>query len=852
MIRNLILFSLRFPVVVLALAVVMLAAGGIQLHRARWDVFPEFAPPQVVVQTEAPGLSADEVEQLVALPVEAALAGVSRIQVLRSSSVQGLCVATAIFEEGTNVLVARQLVAERLSEVRSALPDTAENPRLMPLTSSTSRLLMIGLTPGRQQSREQLRTFCDWTLRRRLQAVPGVAHVEVFGGEVKQYQIAVSPLRSQEHGVTLEEVVAAGRQATGFGGAGFVETANQRLSIRQRTRIERPEDLGAAPVAVRDGVSLTLDKVADVRVAAADRVGSSTINGEPGVLLVVHKQPDFNTLTVTSAVQRALNELKDSLPPGTTLHPLLFRQATFIERAIGNLSRSLLFGCGLVTLVLVAFLMNWRVLLISLAAIPLSLMGAILVLLGAGVSLNAMTLGGLAIALGEVVDDAIVDVENVLRRLHENARLPNPRPRFDVVLSASLEVRSAVVFASFIVMLVFLPVFFLEGLAGKLFGPLGLAYVVAILVSLGVALTVTPALCLLMLTDRATRSEHEPWLVRQSNRLYRGTLPFFLHRPRLVIGFGLLTLVASGAFAANSPAYSKWYPAGSRTPAVSLERISPMTVSTSRPSVLQVTSSRRRPCSRLIMLGVSDSEIQTSLMFGPHVSSDRSARPICCATVCTPSIRSSSAASFWPTRSLSTSELSGLPAMNTTKFDSRKSGSSSPPRNGRQAQDPDWCLQGHEEAGWARRGETQSDLAASRKPVGLTGNTDGLGEITRSCRRWRADDQPRNERLLSDEIANRTANGHPPNFIEFEKAICPPAARDRRLYPMACQMPVIRTSWVSSPVCWIIKVVYARVDPLRLSRNKDCSKFGNGGRILRANGRDEGATSCVQGSVVGW
>ncbi|AMV16476.1 efflux RND transporter permease subunit [Planctomyces sp. SH-PL14] len=553
MIRHLILFSLRFPIVVVALAAVMSAAGILQLRRARWDVFPEFAPPQVVVQTEAPGLSADEVEQLVARPVEAALAGVSRIQVLRSSSVPGLCVATAIFEEGTNVLVARQLVAERLAEARTALPDFTETPRLMPLTSSTSRLVMIGLTAGAGgagdagRDDERLRTFCDWTLRRRLQAVPGVAHVEVFGGSVKQYQIQFSPLRGQEYGVTLDEVVAAGRQATGFGGAGFIETANQRLSIRQRTRIEHPEDLAAAPVAVRDGVSLPLGKVADVKVAAADRVGSSTINGEPGILLVVHKQPDFNTLTVTASVRAALDELKEALPEGSTLHPLLFRQATFIERAIGNLSDSLLIGCVLVAAVLIAFLMNWRVLLISLAAIPLSLTGALLVLLGSGVSLNAMTLGGLAIALGEVVDDAIVDVENVLRRLHENALSSTPRSRFDIVLSASLEVRSAVVFASFIVMLVFLPVFFLDGLAGKLFGPLGLAYVVAILVSLVVALTVTPALCVLMLNESTSRSAAEPWLVRHTNRLYRWMLPFFLRRSRLVIGLSLLALAASAA-----------------------------------------------------------------------------------------------------------------------------------------------------------------------------------------------------------------------------------------------------------------------------------------------------------------
>jgi CzcA family heavy metal efflux pump len=546
MIRSLILFSLRFPWVVVGLAIGLLVAGAVRLQHARWDVFPEFAPPQIVVQTEAPGLSTEEVEQLIAVPVESVLGGVSRLKTLRSSSVPGLCVATAVFEEGTNVLTARQLVSERLTAIRTLLPDFAENPRLMPLTASTSRLVMIGLTSEGASSPQMLRTLADWTVRRRLQAVPGVAHVEVFGGDVKQYQIQVSPLRLQEYGVTLDEVVSAGRQATGFGGAGYLETANQRLPIRQRTRLEGVEDLAAVPVAVRDGVSLTLEQVADIRVAPADQVGSTTINGQPGVLLVVHKQPDFNTLAVTASVNSALDELRASLPADVTLHPLLFRQAAFIERAISNLSHSLLVGCGLVTVVLVLFLMNARVLLISLTAMPLSLMGAILMLLSGGATLNAMTLGGLAIALGEVVDDAIVDVENVLRRLQENRLKAHPLPIFDVVLDASLEVRSAVVYASFIVMLVFLPVFFLDGLAGKLFGPLGLAYVVAILVSLAIALTVTPAMCLLMLGTKGSLAEREPWLVRFSNAVYRRVLPPFIHRPAWVLLCAFAMLVAAG------------------------------------------------------------------------------------------------------------------------------------------------------------------------------------------------------------------------------------------------------------------------------------------------------------------
>ena len=546
MVRWLITFALRFPPVILLLAVVLLLAGGLALRNAQWDVFPEFAPPQIVVQTEAPGFSAEEVEQLVAIPIESALNGVSHLKTLRSSSVPGLSVVTAIFEEGTRILDARQLVSERLVEVTAALPKAVAMPRMMPLTSSTSRLLMLGLT-SETATPMQLRTLADSTFRRRLQGVAGVAHVEVFGGEVKQYQVLITPERLRQYDVTLSQVIAAARSATGFGGAGFIETANQRLPIRQRTRIESPADLAAVPVAFREGVPLPLGTIAEVQVGAADSVGSATIDGLPGVMLVIHKQPDCNTLTVTENVRRALDDLSAALPLGVVLHPALFRQATFIERAVGNLRSSIIVGCLLVAVVLAAFLFQWRTLAISLTAIPLSLLGAILVLRVCGASLNAMTLGGLAIALGEVVDDAIVDVENVLRRLVENRQLPEPQPVFDVVLAASLEVRSAVVYASFIVMLVFLPVFFLEGLAGKFFGPLGFAYVTAILVSLVVALTVTPAMCLLLLRGVKADAEKETMLVRLCNALYRKMLPPFLNRPFLTLSIAVLLLAGAGA-----------------------------------------------------------------------------------------------------------------------------------------------------------------------------------------------------------------------------------------------------------------------------------------------------------------
>jgi Cu/Ag efflux pump CusA len=372
-------------------------------------------------------------------------------------------VVTAIFEAGTNILDARQLVNERLGELGPQLPAGVSTPRLTPLAASTSKMLMVGLT-SETGSLEELRTLADWTMQSRLRAVRGVAHVEVFGGDVKQYQILVRPERLQQAQLSLAQVVTAARQSTGFGGAGFVETPTQRLPIQQRTRIESPDDLAAATVMIERGVPITLGQVADVTVGSRDKVGDAVINGKRGVLLVIHKQPSFNTLAVTEDVQVALESLRQSLPDGIDMHVDLFRQATFIERAISNLNAAIVVGAVLVALILIAFLFQWRTVVISLTAIPLSLLGAVLILRACGASLNAMTLGGLAIALGELVDDAIVDVENVLRRLRENRRRPDPAPPLQVVLSASLEVRSAVVYASFIVILVFVPVFFMGGL----------------------------------------------------------------------------------------------------------------------------------------------------------------------------------------------------------------------------------------------------------------------------------------------------------------------------------------------------------------------------------------------------
>jgi CzcA family heavy metal efflux pump len=561
MLRSIITFCLRFRLVVLLLAGILVVGGGVAIQQAPWDVFPEFAPPQIIIQTESSGLSTEEVERLVTVPVESALGGMTRLETLRSSSISGLSVVTAIFEEGTNILSARQFVKERLDEIAPLLPQGVEPPRMVPLTASTSRLLLVGLT-STKTSLQDLRTLAEWTLGKRLRAVRGVAHVEFFGGEIKQYQVLVRPDRMRFYNVTLDEVTAAAKQATGFGGAGFIETSNQRLPIRQWTRIESTADLGAAPVAVQDGVPITLADVAEVKIAAADKVGEAAVNGRPGVLLSIHKQPYSDTLAVTRDVQAALEEMRSSLPQDVEMNAAMFRQANFIERALGNLNVAIAIGCLLAIAVLIAFLYQWRTAAISLSAIPLSLLGAILVLRAFGASLNTMTLGGLAISIGVVVDDAIVDVENVVRRLRENRHLPRPRSTMSVILDACMEVRSAVVYASFIVILVILPVLFLPGLGGTFFRPLGYAYIIAILISLLVAVTVTPALCLLMLRKSVGRtppsgqvtagsrpslsdSDREPPLVRFLKYIYGKVLNTVLDHPWITLASAACLLVAS-------------------------------------------------------------------------------------------------------------------------------------------------------------------------------------------------------------------------------------------------------------------------------------------------------------------
>jgi CzcA family heavy metal efflux pump len=535
--------SIRFRGIVIALVCVLLGYGVYSFRQARYDVFPEFAPPQVTVQTEAPGLAPEQVEILVTQPIENSLNGLPRLRTMRSTSIQGLSVIVITFDPSTDVYRDRQTVAERLAALEARLPVGVGSPTMTPLTSSTSLVLVAGLTSD-QRSLMDLRTIAEWTIRPRLLAVPGVAKVDVFGGEARSLQIQVRPDDLTRFGVGLDEVLSAARRATGVRGAGFIENGNQRIVLQSEGQSIAPEALARTVLVNHGGASVTLANVATVVDAPQPAIGAAAIDGKIGVVLNIHTQFAANTLEVTRRLQAAFGDLRPGLAQaGIVLRDDLFRPADFILTATNNVWTSLLIGAALVVAVLFLFLFDLRTAVISCTAIPLSLLAAIVVLQRFGVALNTMVLGGLAISVGVVVDDAVVDVENIVRRLRENARLTQPRPIARVVLDACLEVRAAVVYATFAVLLVVLPIVTLSGVAGRLFAPLGIAYALAVLASLLVTLTATPALAMAFLGRRPLLSSDPP-LIRWSRRHYESLLRRIVQHPRSAIAVaGMVTLL---------------------------------------------------------------------------------------------------------------------------------------------------------------------------------------------------------------------------------------------------------------------------------------------------------------------
>ena len=546
--RHLIRWSLLNRVAVLALAAALLAWGGVVASRMSVDVLPDITAPTVTVMTEAPGMAPDEVETLITLQLETALNGVPRLRRLRSSSGIGLSIVWVEFDWDVDPYRARQVVAERLQTARDGMPASAGAPTVAPMSSIMGEIMFLGLTGKKNVDPMSLRDVARWQVRRRLLSIRGVSQVMPIGGQLKQIQVVLDPAAMRRLRVGHRQVLAALRSASTNRPGGFHVSGHQEYLIRGVARARTLEEVGLTVVARRGGAPVLLRQVAHVQPGPAPSRGTGSIDGQPAVVLAVVKAPAADTLALTRRIDEALDSLTGSLPKGVSLYRKGFRQARFIEVAIGNVTRHIVESSVLLTVLLFLFLMSWRTTLISLVALPLSLITGLLVLRALGDGINTMTLGGLAIAIGALVDDAIIDVENVHRRLRQRAALPveEREPLLSTVLSASLEIRPSIVHATLVIVIVFLPLLFLSGLEGRLMVPLGTAYVASLLASLAVAVTVTPALCLILLRRVPSPEEKgEPVLAWCLKAAYTPLLDAALKRPRLVAAVSLAGVALS-------------------------------------------------------------------------------------------------------------------------------------------------------------------------------------------------------------------------------------------------------------------------------------------------------------------
>ena len=568
MIRAIVVASLKLRYIVILLAAGMMVYGVTQLRKMPVDVFPEFAPPRVVIQTATNGLSAEEAESFVTVPLEQALNGVDGLEIMRSKSVPDQSSIEMLFNPGTDELLARQLVQERMQTVIPSLPTWAAPPVMMPPVSVTGRFMKIGITSD-TMALTDMSMVAYWTIRARLMQVPGVANIAIWGERIKLPQVQVDPKRMTANNVTLNEVMETTSQALDVGllqfargnvvgTGGFIDSPNQRIHIQSVSSILSAKELAQVPIHDKkkaDGSPLILSDVANVVVDTWPLIGDAVVNGGPGLLLIVEKYPWANTLEATKGVEDAIEELKPGLPE-LQIDSTIFRPADFIEVAFHNLKLALLLGCALVAAIIAAFLFEWRTALISLLAIPLSLMAGLLVLYFAGATLNTMILAGFVIAIGVVVDDAIIDVENIVRRLREYRQQGIKRSTARIILEASLEVRQAIIHATLIDVVVLIPIFFIGGLSGAFFQPLAVSYGLAVLASMVVALTITPALCYIFLRN-APIEHREPIFVRWLHCIYGPVLSRIIRRPGpvfaatalvMLVGLAVLPLLGESLF----------------------------------------------------------------------------------------------------------------------------------------------------------------------------------------------------------------------------------------------------------------------------------------------------------------
>lgn len=548
MLNRLIKLSLQNRFLVIVAASLLLIFGSITASNMEVDVFPDLTAPTVVVLTEAHGMAPEEVEKLVTFPIETSVNGATNVRRVRSSSSAGISIVWVEFEWDTDIFKARQIVNEKISAVSEKLPQGVGIPTMGPQSSIMGEIMLISLTAD-STSQIDLRTMADWTLRPRLLATGGVSQVVVIGGEYKQYQILASPQKMRTYDISLTELLAACKEANGNSSGGFISEYSNEYIVKGIGRTADIDELKKSLIKKVDGVPVKIEDVAEVIIGAASKIGDGSLKGEPAVIMTVMKQPATNTLELTDKIDLAIEEMKTTLPADVHINTKIFRQADFINASISNVQKTLIEGTIFVVIILFLFLMNWRATFISLLAIPVSLIVAILTLKWLGFTINTMSLGGMAIAIGDLVDDAIIDVENVFKRLKENARLPMPeqRDKLTVVFDGSFEIRSSIINATFIIIVAFLPLFFLSGMEGKLLAPLGIAFIVSLFASLIVSLTLTPVLASFLLTKdkMLLKQNKESWLVENLNRLYQKALIKAMQfRRTVLIGAGALFLIS--------------------------------------------------------------------------------------------------------------------------------------------------------------------------------------------------------------------------------------------------------------------------------------------------------------------
>ncbi|MCY7411136.1 MAG: CusA/CzcA family heavy metal efflux RND transporter [Chitinophagales bacterium] len=548
MLNRIISFSLHNRILVVVASILLIVFGSFVATRMEVDVFPDLTAPTVVVLTEAHGMAPEEVEKLVTFPIETSVNGATNVRRVRSSSSAGISIVWIEFEWNTDIFKARQIVNEKIIAVSEKLPQGVGIPTMAPQSSIMGEIMLISLTAD-STSQMDLRTIADWTIRPRLLATGGVAQVIVIGGEYKQYQILASPQKMSYYNISLKELLKAAEEANGNSSGGFMSEYGNEYIVKGIGRTNDVNELGKSVIKSSNGKVIKIEDVAEIKIGAAQKIGDGSLKGNPAVIMTVMKQPVTNTLELTTKIDAAITDMQINLPKDIHINTKIFRQADFINASISNIQKTLLEGSIFVVIILFLFLMNWRATIISLLAIPISLIVAILTLKWLGFSINTMSLGGMAIAIGALVDDAIIDVENVFKRLKQNALKPTEErtDKLKVIFDASVEIRTSIINATFIIIVAFVPLFFLSGMEGKLLAPLGIAFIVSLFASLIVSITLTPVLGSYLLADEKMlqRQHGESWLVQRLQNVYTKLLIKIMLWKKSVIAISVALLIAA-------------------------------------------------------------------------------------------------------------------------------------------------------------------------------------------------------------------------------------------------------------------------------------------------------------------